>query len=89
MTAPGDRFLLGSAVRKDGAGVNFSVYSGVAESVTVCLFDGPDGTGAEHRVRLENYDAGVWHGFIPGVQAGQAYGYRVDGPWDPGTGQRT
>jgi glycogen operon protein len=88
VTAPGDRFLLGSAVRKDGAGVNFSVYSGVAESVTVCLFDGPDGTGAEHRVRLDNYDAGVWHGFIPGVRAGQAYGYRVDGPWDPGTGQR-
>jgi isoamylase len=88
MTAPGDRFILGPQVRKDGAGVNFSVYSGVAESVTVCLFDGPDGTGAEHRVQLDNYDAGVWHGFIPGVQAGQAYGYRVDGPWDPGTGQR-
>jgi isoamylase len=88
MTAPGDRFILGSQVRKDGAGVNFSVYSGTAESLTVCLFDGPDGTGAEHRVRLDNYDAGVWHGFIPGVQAGQAYGYRVDGPWDPGTGQR-
>jgi glycogen operon protein len=85
VTAPGDPYVLGATVREDQAGVNFSVASSVAEAVTVCLFD--DG-GTERRVELDDYDAGVWHGFIPGVQPGQAYGYRVAGPWDPGQGQR-
>ena len=34
------------------------------------------------------YDAGVWHGFVEGVGAGQAYGYRATGPWDPARGLR-
>jgi isoamylase len=85
LTAPGDPYVLGSTVREDGAGVNFSVSSTVAEAVTVCLFDD---TGAEERVRLDDYDAGVWNGFIPGLGPGQAYGYRVEGPWDPEAGLR-
>ena len=35
-----------------------------------------------------DYDAGVWHGFVPGVGPGQAYGYRVAGPYDPARGLR-
>jgi glycogen operon protein len=27
-----------------------------------------------------------WHAFVPGVKAGQLYGYRVHGPSDPGAG---
>src|SRR6185437_14387544 len=33
-------------------------------------------------------DAFVWHGYIPGIQPGQRYGFRVHGPYDPSTGQR-
>jgi glycogen operon protein len=80
---PGDGSRLGATAR-DG-GVNFAVAAAVADAVTVCLFD-PDGT--EHRVALDDYDAGVWHGFIPGVAPGQAYGYRVSGPFDPACGLR-
>ena len=29
-----------------------------------------------------------WHVFVPGLQAGQIYGYRVTGPYDPGRGFR-
>jgi glycogen operon protein len=65
--------------------VNFAVASTVADGVTVCLFDA-DGT--EHRLDLGEYDAGVWHGFVPGIEPGQAYGYRVAGPYDPGRGLR-
>ena len=62
--------------------MNFAVASTVAESVAVCLFDAG---GAETRFDLDDYDAGVWHGVVPGVGPGQAYGYRVTGPFDPAT----
>ena len=80
---PGNRAYLGATVR-DG-GVNFAVASTVAESVAVCLFDGD---GHETRFDLDDYDAGVWHGFVPDVKPGQAYGYRVNGPFDPKNGLR-
>ncbi len=80
---PGNGAHLG-ATPGDG-GVNFAVAASVADGVAVCLFDA-DGT--EHRVRLDDYDAGVWHGFIPGVAPGQAYGYRVSGPFEPASGLR-
>jgi len=80
---PGDGAHLG-AIPRDG-GVNFAVASTVAEQVMVCLFDD---SGGETRYELDEYDAGVWHGFIPGVQPGQAYGYRVKGPFDPARGLR-
>jgi glycogen operon protein len=51
----------------------------------LCLFDD---AGDETRVALPEYDAGVWHGFVEGVGAGQAYGYRATGPWDPSRGVR-
>ena len=30
----------------------------------------------------------VWHGYLPGVEPGQRYGYRVHGPYDPAKGLR-
>ena len=44
--------------------------------------------GAETQVPLRDYDAGVWHAFVPGIGAGQAYGYRATGPYDPAHGVR-
>ena len=30
----------------------------------------------------------IWHGYLAGVKAGQRYGYRVYGPWQPENGVR-
>jgi len=79
----GDGTALGATPFADG--VNFAVTSTVAEEVTVCFFDS---AGNETRAQLEHYDAGVWHGFVPDIMPGQAYGYRVSGPFDPTNGQR-
>jgi isoamylase len=80
---PGSEFPLGATPL--AGGTNFAVASSAAEGVLLCLFD--DG-GAETQVPLREYDAGVWHGFVPGVGPGQAYGYRATGPYDPGRGVR-
>ena len=80
---PGSPFPLGPTV-VDG-GTNFAVAAGAADSVLLCLFDQ---NGAENQLPLLDYDAGVWHGFLPGVGAGQAYGYRATGRYDPGSGLR-
>jgi glycogen operon protein len=82
-TLPGSQFPLG-ATATDG-GVNFAVASGVADGMVLCLFDE---TGAETRIPIRDYDAGVWHVFVPGVGAGQAYGYRATGPYAPASGVR-
>src|SRR6202012_731530 len=66
-------------------GTNFAVASSVAEAAEVCLFDD---AGAETRIRLPEYDAGVWHGFVPGAGPGQAYGFRVHGPYNAAKGLR-
>ena len=80
---PGSHFPLGATVG-DG-GTNFAVASAVADGMQVCLFDE---TGTETQIPLRDYDAGVWHGFVPGIGAGQAYGYRATGPYDPARGVR-
>src|SRR5271165_1623319 len=80
---PGSQFPLGATVRPGGT--NFAVSSAVADVMTLCLFD--EG-GTETQIPLQDYDAGVWHGFVPGIGAGQAYGYRAVGPYDPAGGVR-
>jgi isoamylase len=80
---PGDAYPLGATY--DGNGTNFALYSEVADSVTLCLFDDD---GAEECVRLTEVDGYVWHAYLPHVQPGQKYGYRVDGPYDPENGNR-
>jgi isoamylase len=68
----------------DPQGTNFAVSSGGNE-VTLCLFDGD---GAETQLVLPDRDGDVWHGFVPGVGPGQAYGFRVNGAFDPAHGLR-
>ncbi|WP_222267171.1 glycogen debranching protein GlgX [Modestobacter marinus] len=80
---PGNDYPLGATY--DGTGTNFAIYSEVAEKVELCLFDAD---GKEERIRLPERDAFVWHAFLPGIQPGQRYGYRVHGPNDPSQGQR-
>jgi len=71
----------------DGSGTNFALFSEVAERVELCLFD-DDGSRTETRVEVTEVDAFVWHVYLPHVQPGQRYGYRVHGPWDPAQGLR-
>ncbi|CAB4690643.1 MAG: glycogen debranching protein GlgX [Actinobacteria bacterium] len=80
---PGQAYPLGATF--DGSGTNFAIFSEVAESVELCLFDE---AGHEERVTLSEVDAYVWHCYLPHVQPGQRYGYRVHGPWDPSQGHR-
>jgi len=79
---PGKAYPLGATF--DGSGTNFALFSEVAERIELCLFDvGPRGATNEIRVELTEIDAYVWHCYLPTVQPGQRYGYRVHGPWEP------
>jgi glycogen operon protein len=80
---PGTAYPLGATF--DGVGTNFAVFSEVAEQVELCLFDDDRN---ETRVSMTEVDAFVWHCYLPSVQPGQRYGYRVHGTYDPAKGLR-
>ncbi|TDP91799.1 glycogen debranching protein GlgX [Labedaea rhizosphaerae] len=80
---PGNPYPLGATY--DGMGTNFALFSEAAERVELCLFDA---SGAEERVRLDEVDGFVHHGYLLGVGPGQRYGYRVHGTYDPASGRR-
>ncbi len=72
-------------------GVNFSIYSRDASDVELLLFDGEDDAQPSRVVkidRMKNRTYPYWHVFLPGVIAGQLYGYRAYGPFDPASGVR-
>ncbi|MFM7652582.1 MAG: glycogen debranching enzyme, partial [Vulcanococcus sp.] len=80
---------LGATLR-DG-GVNFSLYAKDATLVELCLFDRAEAEEPALVVRLEGEQYCTyhyWHVWLPGVQPGQVYGYRVHGPQDPARGLR-
>ncbi len=79
---PGRPAPLGATPGPQGA--NFAVSSN-GDEVRLCLFSGD---GSETQLLLPERDGDVWHGFVPGVAPGQAYGYRVSGPYDRARGQR-
>ena len=70
----------------DDSGVNFAVYSSIAEAVELCFFDASGMVSATHQLPACTDD--VWHGYLPGCKPGQRYGYRVHGPWQPEAGLR-
>jgi glycogen operon protein len=80
---PGTAYPLGATF--DGVGTNFAVFSEVADQVELCLFDDQR---AETRVTMTEVDAFVWHCYLPSVQPGQRYGYRVHGTYHPERGMR-
>ncbi len=79
----GQPFPLGATW--DGRGVNFAVFSALAERVEVCLYD------AQHnetrRVDLHGR-RGIWYGYVSGCHPGELYGFRVHGPYEPSNGAR-
>ena len=80
---PGNPYPMGSVY--DGFGTNFSLFSEIAVRVELCLFD--EG-GKEARVDLPEVTGYCWHGYLPMVEPGQRYGFRVHGPWEPANGHR-
>ncbi len=73
----------GAQLQADG--VNFCLFSAHAEKIELCLFDE---SGSEQRLMLPGRTGNLWHGFLPGAKAGQHYGYRVYGPFEPESGLR-
>jgi glycogen operon protein len=72
-------------------GVNFSVFSRRARGMELLLFDAVDDARPARVVRLDpatNRAYHYWHVFLPGMKAGQIYGYRAIGPSDPASGLR-
>nr|AAR83844.1 glycogen debranching enzyme [Brevibacterium helvolum] len=80
---PGNAYPLGATF--DGTGTNFALFSERAERVELCLL-ADDLT--ETRIELTEVDGYVWHCYLPHIQPGQKYGYRVHGPYDPASGNR-
>jgi isoamylase len=80
---PGQPHPLGAVY--DGSGTNFSLFSQIAERVQLCLFDDE---GNETPIDLPEVTGYCWHGYLPTVEPGQRYGFRVHGPWDPANGHR-
>jgi isoamylase len=80
---------LGATVSRQGA--NFSVYSKHATGIELLLFDRADDTRPSRVIRIDpltNRTYHYWHVFVPGVKAGQIYGYRVAGAFDLSIGMR-
>src|SRR5215469_501235 len=72
-------------------GVNFSIFSRKASGVDLLFFDHDDDP---RPARVISFDPAIhhsyhyWHVFVPGARAGQLYGYRFHGPYDPSRGLR-
>jgi glycogen operon protein len=80
---------LGAAVTADG--VTFRVFSKHATAIDLLLFDHVDAAKPTEVVHLEpvtNRLYHYWHVFVPLLKAGQIYGFRVHGPFEPSKGLR-
>ena len=81
----GRNFPLGAHF--DGGGVNFALFSANAENVELCLFD-RKGERETRRIALPERTGDIWHTYLPNLEPGLLYGYRVHGPYDPEAGHR-
>jgi glycogen operon protein len=73
------------------SGVNFSIFSAHATHVEIVFFDHADAKQPARVIKLDptiNRTSHYWHIFVPGIVAGQLYGYRVDGPGKASSGNR-
>ncbi len=78
---PGSHQPLGSTW--SAASTNFAVFAPEATAVTLCLYDGD----VERCFTLTEKTLGTWHGALPGIEPGQRYGFRAEGPWEPARGR--
>jgi isoamylase len=80
---------LGASI-SDG-GVNFSLFSRYATAVELLLFDDENDPRPQRVIPFNpvvHRTYYYWHIFVPGLQPGQLYAYRVHGPFDPASGMR-
>ncbi len=82
---PGRFYPLGATLLPDG--VNFALYSRHARAVELLLFDDPGAPPVEI-IPVEHCTRHIWHVFVRGARAGQLYGYRVGGDYEPGRSLR-
>jgi isoamylase len=86
---PGHSSPIGSTYSKEG--VNFSLFSKHAERVELLFFHSREHSEPVSIIRMDprvNRTYHYWHVFVPDIQPGQLYGYRVLGPHDPAKGLR-
>ncbi|MFO1094709.1 MAG: glycogen debranching protein GlgX [Planctomycetaceae bacterium] len=83
---PGRPYPLGATW--DGKGVNFAVFSENAERIELCLFDTAQDACETHCIPVSQRTDFVWHCYIPGLEAGQLYGFRAHGRYEPQHGLR-
>jgi len=85
----GKSFPLGATLTDGGA--NFSVFAKRSTVAQLLLFDRADDGEPSRVINLDprtNRTYHYWHAFVPGITAGQLYGYRVAGPFVPAKGLR-
>jgi glycogen operon protein len=74
-------------VRLAGDGIDVAVWAAHATKVELCLIEGPHTLDqTERRFELTGSTGGMFHGHVHGIGAGQRYGFRAHGPWDPSAG---
>ena len=72
-------------------GVNFSVFSRNAAYIELLLFDRAEDARPSRVISIDpaaNRTYHYWHVFVPGIGAGQIYGFRAYGPFEPALGLR-
>ena len=85
----GKSFPLGATLSCGGA--NFSVFAKHSKAAQLLLFDRVDDPEPSRVIDLDpriNRTYHYWHAFVPGITAGQLYGWRIAGPFDPSKGLR-
>ncbi len=87
--ATGCSYPIGATLAPGGA--NFSVFSRSAAKIDLLFFDRVDDGRPSRVIPIDpaaNRTYHYWHVFVPGVEAGQIYGFRAYGPFEPAWGLR-
>ena len=85
----GSALPLGTSQQENGG--NFAFFSRHATRVRLEFFDHPNDHFPSRQIDLDparNRTGDVWHVWVDAIRPGQLYSYRVDGPYQPGDGQR-
>ncbi|MGK7392329.1 MAG: glycogen debranching protein GlgX [Candidatus Cyclobacteriaceae bacterium M2_1C_046] len=82
---PGKPYPLGATW--DGKGVNFALFAENATGVELCLYKNDDDLEGE-TIKVTERSHQIWHVYIPNLNPGHLYGFRVHGPYEPENGHR-
>jgi len=86
----GNPLPIGGA-HQQGRGVNFVLFSRHATAVRLEFYQNSDDSSPSRIIGFDpvrHRTGDVWHVWVPGIPAGQLYGYRVEGPYLPEEGHR-